>query len=115
MRTGEPLPLAPPPLPAKEGKPSRWVCLPIVSLHNPIGVLILPTHRPSRQLKDRELLRGMGPALVLSLENLRQREELRKSEAHLRVMVEQMPAVLWTTDTELRFTSSLGAGLAGLR
>jgi len=114
MRTGEPLPLAPPPLPAKEGKPSRWVCLPIVSLQSPIGVLLLPASRSGRRLKDCELLRGMGRALGLSLENLRQREELRKSEAHLRVMVEQMPAVLWTTDTELRFTSSVGAGLVGL-
>ncbi|MDP2674960.1 MAG: PAS domain S-box protein [Dehalococcoidia bacterium] len=114
MRSGEPLPLGPAPLPAKEGKPSRWVCLPIVSLHSPIGILAFPTHHPSGQLKDRELLRGIGRALGLSLKNLRQREELRKSEAHLRVMVEQMPAVLWTTDTELRFTSSLGAGLAGL-
>src|SRR3990170_757836 len=114
MRSGEPLPLGPAPPPAKEGKPGRWVCLPIVSLHSPIGVLALPVHHPSGQLKDRELLRGIGRALGLSLENLRQREELRKSEAHLRVMVEQMPAVLWTTDAELRFTSSSGAGLAGL-
>src|SRR3990170_1347760 len=114
MRTGEPLPLGPaPPSPAGLG-PGRWVCLPIVSLHSPIGVLGLPAHHPSHQLKDRELLRGIGRALGLSLENLRQREDLRKSEAHLRVMVEQMPAVLWTTDAELRFTSSSGAGLAGL-
>jgi PAS domain S-box-containing protein len=35
-------------------------------------------------------------------------------EARLRLMLEQMPAVLWTTDTELRFTSSVGAGLARL-
>src|SRR3990170_3600992 len=114
MRTGEPLPLGPAPLPAKDGKPSRWVCLPVVSLQSPIGVLVLPAHHPSHQLKDRELLRGIGRALGLSLENLRQREELRKSEAHLRVIVERMPGVVWTTDEELRFTSSLGAGLAGL-
>ena len=29
-------------------------------------------------------------------------------------MVEEMPAVLWTTDTELRFTSAIGAGLDAL-
>ncbi len=35
-------------------------------------------------------------------------------ELRLRLMTEQMPAILWTTDSELRFTSSLGAGLGGL-
>src|SRR3990170_2626485 len=114
MRTGEPLPFDPAPQVSAGREPSRWVCLPVVSLRSPIGVLALPAHHPRHLLKDRELLRGIGRALGLSLENLRQREELHKSEAHLRLMVERMPALLWTTDTELRFTSSVGAGLAGL-
>lgn len=32
----------------------------------------------------------------------------------LRTLVDQFPAVFWTTDAELRFTSSLGAGLVSL-
>jgi PAS domain-containing protein len=32
----------------------------------------------------------------------------------LRLLVDQFPAVFWTTDSELRFTSSLGAGLTAL-
>jgi PAS domain-containing protein len=32
----------------------------------------------------------------------------------VRVLIDQFPAVFWTTDAELRFTSSLGAGLASL-
>src|SRR3990172_6286609 len=114
IRTSQPLPFNPAPQAPAGPEPGRWLCLPIVSLQSPIGVLFLPAQRSGRQLKDRELLRSMGRALGLSLENLRQREELRKSEAHLGVMVEQMPAILWTTDTELRFPSSTGAGLAGL-
>jgi diguanylate cyclase (GGDEF)-like protein/PAS domain S-box-containing protein len=39
---------------------------------------------------------------------------LRTSEARLRLMVEQMPAVLWTADASLRVTSSVGAGLKRL-
>ncbi len=35
--------------------------------------------------------------------------------AHLRLILEQLPAVLWSTDTDLHFTSSLGAGLAPLQ
>jgi len=44
----------------------------------------------------------------------RSEEKLRDKEARLRLMVEQVPAVLWTTDVDLRFTSSAGAGLTGL-
>jgi two-component system, cell cycle sensor histidine kinase and response regulator CckA len=41
-------------------------------------------------------------------------DALRASEARLRLMMEQVPAVLWTTDRQGRFTSATGAGLAGL-
>jgi len=40
--------------------------------------------------------------------------ETAEQSARLRIMVERMPAVLWTTDTELRFVSSMGAGLQAL-
>jgi PAS domain S-box-containing protein len=39
---------------------------------------------------------------------------LREREAHLRLVVEQMPAILWTTDARLQITSTMGAGLAAL-
>ena len=39
---------------------------------------------------------------------------LRDREARLHLLVEQVPAVLWTTDDQLRFTSSAGAGLVHL-
>jgi two-component system cell cycle sensor histidine kinase/response regulator CckA len=39
---------------------------------------------------------------------------LRASEARLRLLVEQAPVVLWTTDAALRFASGEGAGLAAL-
>ena len=47
-------------------------------------------------------------------EQKRAEAALRQSEDRLRVMVEQIPAVLWATDSDLRFTSSLGAGLEAL-
>ena len=60
--------------------------------------------------------------LVMANEQLRQeigqrlqaQEALRESDARLRLMVEQAGAILWTTDGELRFTSSQGAGLAAM-
>src|SRR5262245_44324930 len=47
-------------------------------------------------------------------ERLRAEEALRASQAHLRLLIEQMPAILWATDADLRITTSVGAGLAGL-
>jgi len=41
-------------------------------------------------------------------------EALRASEERLRMTTSQVPAILWTTDTELKFTSSTGAGLDAL-
>jgi PAS domain S-box-containing protein len=41
-------------------------------------------------------------------------DSLWDSERRLRVLVNQMPAVLWSTDRELRFTLSLGARLQAL-
>jgi PAS domain S-box-containing protein len=42
-------------------------------------------------------------------------EALRESESRRRLLLEQMPAIVWTTDTELKFTSGSGAGLAQVR
>src|SRR6185437_8221318 len=41
-------------------------------------------------------------------------ETLSTRETYLRMVVEQMPAILWTTDKELHITSTLGAGLAAV-
>ncbi len=39
---------------------------------------------------------------------------LQESEAHLRSMLDQLPALVWTTDRDLRFTSGVGRELASL-
>jgi PAS domain S-box-containing protein len=41
-------------------------------------------------------------------------QALRENEARLQLLMSQVPAILWTTDTELRFVSSLGSGLKTL-
>ena len=65
--------------------------------------------------EGKDELAYLGSAINGMLEDL-QRTELDRHEGRTRlgVMVEKMPAVLWTTDTELRFTSSVGAGLEAL-
>ncbi|MBI4295861.1 MAG: response regulator [Chloroflexi bacterium] len=47
-------------------------------------------------------------------ERKRTEEVLRQSEARLRLVLDQIPCVLWTTDANLAIVSSLGAGLVGL-
>jgi PAS domain S-box-containing protein len=47
-------------------------------------------------------------------ERKRAEEALRDSEVRLHLLVSQLPAVVWATDKELRFTSHMGAGLRSL-
>ena len=47
-------------------------------------------------------------------DNRRAQESVRASESRLRLVLDQAPAILWTTDVELRITSGSGAGLASL-
>jgi PAS domain S-box-containing protein len=57
----------------------------------------------------------LGESINGMLEDLeRTQKERYEGEARLEVMIENMPAVLWTTDLNLRFTSSAGAGLKAL-
>jgi DNA-binding NarL/FixJ family response regulator len=59
-----------------------------------------------------------GPVLKrtlrYSVERCRAGAKLREQEAQLRMLTERLPAILWTTDRDLRFTSSMGSGIQRL-
>jgi PAS domain S-box-containing protein len=57
----------------------------------------------------------LGTSINGMLEDLeRSQLDRREGRTRLAVMIERMPAVLWTTDKDLRFTSGMGAGLEAL-
>ena len=62
--------------------------------------------------RDLDFLSSIGGQIAFAIERKRSEERARESEARLRVLIEQLPAVLWTVDRDLRFTSALGTGLA---
>ncbi len=66
-------------------------------------------------------LKRMGPAVERELAEAQVRrkrriaeEALRQNEIKLDLILEQMPCILWTTDTSLVITSLLGAGLTAM-
>lgn len=86
LQAGQPVPLS--------SNPNQWplvdvglnphqllLFVPVVSLEATIGVLGLLGQRNNENLKDAPLLQGIGRALGLSLDNLRQKEELRQLAA----------------------------------
>ena len=48
------------------------------------------------------------------LQRRRIQQELRRNQARLRVLSDQVPAILWTTDPDLSITSIVGSGLTHL-
>jgi PAS domain S-box-containing protein len=72
-------------------------------------------HTHVEPLKDstNQIIGVIGVALDIT-DRIAAEKRLREREGRLRLLVDKMPAILWTTDYRLRITSSVGAGLATL-
>ena len=93
-----------------------WLGAPLLARGDAIGVAALQTYDPAVRLgpEDRDLFVFVCGQIAAAIEAKRAGDALRESETRLRVAIQQVPAVLWTTDEQLRFTSSVGAGLSAL-
>ncbi len=93
-----------------------WLGAPLLARGEVIGVAAVQTYDPAVRLgpEERDLFVFVSGQIAAAIEAKRAEDALRQSETRLRVAIQQVPAVLWTTDEELRFTSSLGAGLSAL-
>jgi two-component system, cell cycle sensor histidine kinase and response regulator CckA len=100
------------------GTPSpSWLGVPLRTPAATIGVLVVQHYEDENAYteRDQEFLASVGGQIALAIERKRSEEKVREGEARLRVLVEQLPAVLWTVDRDLCFTSALGAGFARLK
>src|SRR5260370_5698564 len=92
-----------------EASPGEW------ELRRRDGTMI-PVRTSSRPiLDDRGLLVGIvGVSWDIS-ENRRLEQELHQSERRLRLVAEQLPALAWATDADLRVVWTVGSAFRGLR
>ncbi len=100
-----------------QGTPSRcWLGVPLRTPTAKIGVLVVQDYERENAYtqRDLEFLDSVGGQIAFAIERKRAEEARRENEARLRVLIEQLPAVLWTVDADLRITSMLGAGLTRL-
>jgi PAS domain-containing protein len=61
------------------------------------------------------LLHVAAASISMAIERMQAENRLRESQSSLILMLDQLPAILWTTDPDLNITSIRGSTLAGFK
>lgn len=96
------------------GSREAIVLVPVLAFTSCIGVIVAIGSRRAPELRDAELLSGLGSAMGLALENHRQREDIQAKEERLRAVVTAAPILLLRTDARGVFTLLEGKALERL-
>ena len=99
------------------GPPSiDWLGVPLTVEDGTIGAIVVQSYdgEPRLTAEDLELLVFVSGQIALVLRRRIAADALREREHRLRLLLAQLPALLWTTDRDLRYTSTDGSALATL-
>jgi PAS domain S-box-containing protein len=99
------------------GPPSvDWLGVPLAGEEGTIGAIVVQSYdgEPRLTAEDLELLVFVSGQVALVLRRRLAADALRERETRLRLLLAQLPALLWTTDRDLRYTSTDGSALAAL-
>ncbi|MBN1900878.1 GAF domain-containing protein, partial [Candidatus Sumerlaeota bacterium] len=89
--------------------------VPIRKADKNVGVISIQSYsRDMYDQSDLELFQILADHCSGALDRTMAETRLLQSEENLRLLTEQIPALLWTTDNDLRFTLLRGAGLRAL-
>jgi signal transduction histidine kinase/CheY-like chemotaxis protein len=95
---------------------NAWPIIAVLCLSQIALIAGFLVQRRKRRQAEREIQRHRVVADAAIISERKQAEQaLRDIQQRQLLMLEQMPAIMWTTDLELRFTSSMGAALKSLR
>jgi len=96
-------------------KSSSLMFVPLRKGNTNVGILSIQSYTPGQyDISDLELLQVLADHCSGALDRTLAEAKLFQSEEKLRLLMEQIPALLWTTDIELRFTLLIGAGVKAL-
>jgi diguanylate cyclase (GGDEF)-like protein/PAS domain S-box-containing protein len=103
------------PLSSFVSRSERIAFVPVMSLQQPIGALVLLGKKADGDLRDDQLLMAIGRALGLSLYSMSQREELADTAKRLQTLVTNAPVVIFATDSRGVFSFIEGKALETLK